>query len=267
MLAIVLFLTAIGLVLGSFISALTWRIHNQKDWVKGRSQCPSCAQKLAAIDLVPLFSWLLLRGRCRYCSKPISWQYPATEVGTAAVFTLSYIFWPGGVNTSGDWALFITWSAAWVGLIALLMYDARWFLLPNKILYPTAVVAVAGRLIYLLGFETDKLGATVSWILSLVVASGFFWLLYVVSSGRWIGFGDVRLGLVTGTLLANPSLSFLMIFTASLLGCLFILPALLSGSKKITSQVPYGPFLIAATFISFLFGPSLISWYSQLIIV
>lgn len=264
---ILLILAGLGLAMGSFISALTWRTYKKKDWVKGRSQCPHCGHQLAASDLVPLFSWLALKGRCRYCKKPISWQYPAIELGTMLVFTASYLFWPGGVTTAGDWLLFTTWLACSVGLMALLVYDARWLLLPSKILYPTALIAASGRLIYIAAFEADKLNAGVNWLLALAVASGFFWVLYMVSSGRWIGFGDVRLGLVTGTLLANPSLSFLMIFLASVLGLLFVIPDLLKSRKALTSHVPYGPFLITATFLSFLFGDWLINWYKDLILL
>lgn len=266
MAATLIILAGLGLIFGSFITALTWRIKNKKDWVAGRSQCPSCGHRLAVRDLLPVFSWLALGGRCRYCKKPISWQYPVTELATAAIFTGTYLFWPGGVEGAGDVVLVATWLASSVGLIALFLYDARWFLLPSKILYPTAVLAATGRLIYIIGFETDKLEAFVNWVLAVAVASGIFWLLFLLSSGRWIGFGDVRLGLISGTLLATPEKALLMIFLASVLGCLFVIPQLLKKQKKLTSQVPYGPFLIAAAYLSFFFGTALIDWYKQLIL-
>src|SRR5664279_5463431 len=131
--------------------------------------------------------------------------------------------------------------------MALLVYDARWFLLPNKIIYPTFFVAAAGRLVYLIGYSPNKGHALLMWFLSVAVASGMFWLLYIISNGKWIGFGDVRLGLITGTVLATPAKSFLMIFMGSILGTLFILPAIAVGKKSLTSKLPYGPFLIAAT--------------------
>jgi leader peptidase (prepilin peptidase)/N-methyltransferase len=105
----------------------------------------------------------------------------------------------------------------------------------------------------------------VSWILSVVVASGIFWLLFMVSQGRWIGYGDVRLGLITGTILADPSKSFLMIILGSLLGTIFILPALAFGKKNLASKLPYGPFLIAAAFVALLFGDKILDWYSNFI--
>ena len=103
------------------------------------------------------------------------------------------------------------------------------------------------------------------WALSVAVASGIFWLIFMVSDGKWIGYGDVRLGIITGTVLATPVKSFLMIFTASILGLLFVLPALITGRQKLATKVPFGPFLITATFIVLLFGQQLIDWYEGLL--
>jgi leader peptidase (prepilin peptidase)/N-methyltransferase len=258
-----LILAWVGLCMGSFVNALVWRIHKKKDWVKARSQCVHCGHQLAAKDLVPVFSWLALRGRCHYCHKPISAQYPLVELAGGAVFALSYIFWPQPFF-DGQVVVFVTWLIASVGLLALFVYDLRWMLLPSKIIYPTAAVAAAGRLIYLIGFEQHKLHALWWWILSIAAASGIFLLLFMISSGKWIGYGDVRLGLITGTLLANPAHSLLMIFIASVIGTLFILPAVAAGRKNLTAKLPFGPFLIAATAITLLFGESLINWYSNL---
>ncbi|MBI4033490.1 prepilin peptidase [Candidatus Saccharibacteria bacterium] len=286
-------LAFLGLAAGSFVNALVWRLRQQelkaeslklkagkkellagdfqlsagKDLsiFTGRSQCPHCRHTLTWHELIPLLSWLLLRGHCRYCGKPISWQYPIVELATAAVFLVSYSFWPGGVFGVGDWVLLITWLAASVGLIALLIYDLKWMLLPNKILFPALFVAVAGRLIYLLSFEPDKAQAAAAWALSVAVASGLFWLIFTVSAGKWIGYGDVRLGLITGTILADPVLSLLMIFVASVLGTLVTLPALTTGRKHIDSHIPFGPFLITATTIVLLLGQTFIDFYNRLL--
>lgn len=264
----------LGLCAGSFVNALVWRVREQEKDKKtsglsilsGRSICPNCRHVLAARDLIPILSWLTLRGRCRYCQAPISAQYPVIELAAGLVFVFSYIFWPGSFSTSWGIVLFASWLITSVGLLALLVYDARWMMLPNRILYPTAAVAVVGRAFYIVGFEPDKADALVQWGLAVAVASGIFWLLFVISQGRWIGFGDVRLGLITGTVLATPALGFLMIFTASVLGTLFVLPALVRRRQKISSKVPFGPFLIAATFLVLLFGQPLVDWYKDLII-
>jgi prepilin signal peptidase PulO-like enzyme (type II secretory pathway) len=272
---ILICLFILGLCFGSFVNALVWRIHEQAKTknsklktknlsiLHGRSMCPDCRHTLAAKDLVPLFSWLQLRGKCRYCKKPISAQYPLVELAGGLIFVLSYIYWPQPLH-SGQWVLLTTWLAASVGLLALLVYDLKWMLLPNRIVYPTFFVAFVGQLVYLIGFEDNKLHAALNWALSVLVASGLFWLLFTVSKGRWIGYGDVRLGLITGTLLQTPTKSALMIFVASTLGTAAILPLLAGGRAKLSAKIPYGPFLITATFICLLFGDSLINWYQNL---
>src|SRR3954447_24820678 len=119
---LILILVVLGLSLGSFINALTWRLHEKKDWVKARSQCPHCGHTLAAKDLVPVFSWLSLSGRCRYCGRPISKQYPAVEILTGLLFVISYLCWPADLNDSGQKLLLITWLVSLIGLVALLVY-------------------------------------------------------------------------------------------------------------------------------------------------
>jgi leader peptidase (prepilin peptidase)/N-methyltransferase len=265
-----------GLAFGSFVNALTWRVHEQGKKRKpkaknlsilnGRSMCPHCKHLLAWYDLIPIFSWLGLHGRCRYCKKPISAQYPMVELTSAAIFVLSYVFWPDGVHSTGDWVLFITWLASSVGLLALLVYDVMWMILPNRIIYPTLAVAVAGRFVYIVGFEDRKLHALLMWALGIAVASGIFWLLFIISQGKWIGFGDVRLGFITGTILASPEKSFLMILLASILGTIFILPALILGKKEMTTKLPFGPFLISATMIMLLFGSDIVDGYKRLLL-
>lgn len=270
-------LTVLGLCAGSFVNALVWRLRQQENRKQetgnreqisvlyGRSVCPNCRHTLAWYDLIPVVSWLFLRGKCRYCGQTISKQYPLVELAAAAIFVVSYAYWPEGIYGAGDWVLLVSWLAVSVGLLALLVYDLRWMILPNKIIYPTLAAAVAGRLIYLASFETNVPQALAMWGLSVLVASGLFWLIFMASSGKWIGYGDVRLGLITGTILADPLLSILMIFTASLLGTLVALPLLIAGRKRLGSRLAFGPLLIMATFAVLLFGQTPIDYYKRLL--
>src|ERR1039458_1315039 len=132
MLMIITILLLIGLCMGSFINALVWRLHEQsvktlkptrtkKTWllrsssdnlsiVHGRSMCPNCRHELSTRDLVPVFSWLALKGKCRYCNKPISLQYPLVELATVLLFIASYLWWP--VTLSGaQISIFVLWLA------------------------------------------------------------------------------------------------------------------------------------------------------------
>ncbi|HEX5447932.1 MAG TPA: prepilin peptidase [Candidatus Saccharimonadales bacterium] len=274
--AVVLFV--VGLSFGSFVNALVWRLHERSagkkgstklktgnlSIINGRSMCPNCRHTLAWYDLIPLASWLMLRARCRYCKKPISSQYPLVELTAGLVFALSYLFWPEIVGHDGQWLLLGTWLASFIGLLALAVYDLRWTILPSRIVYPTLAVAAIGRIAYIAAYQPHKLHAVGLWVASVAVASGIFWFLYTFSKGKWIGYGDVRLGLITGTLLAGPDKSFLMIFLASIIGTLVATPALVSGRKTMASRLPFGPFLIAATAVVIVFGGPILDWYTGL---
>lgn len=274
---IIIILAIAGLSAGSFVNALVWRLHQQSKTKKakadkklsiinGRSMCVHCKHTLAWYDLLPLFSWIWLKGKCRYCKRPISIQYPLVELTAAIVFAASYLFWPQVVHQNGQWLLLGTWLVSSVGLLALAVYDLRWMLLPNKIIYPTLAATVAGRAGYIIAFAGRPLHSLLLWVLSLAVASGVFFVLFMVSGGKWIGYGDVRLGLITGTLLATPQKSLAMIFIASFIGSLAVIPSLAAGKRTMASRLPYGPFLIVAAGLMVLFGDSLINWYKNLII-
>jgi prepilin signal peptidase PulO-like enzyme (type II secretory pathway) len=259
------FLFILGLCAGSFVDAMTGRMQAGRNWINARSQCDHCGHILAPGDLIPLASWLILGGRCRYCRQPITRQHPLIELIGGLVFALSYLLWPQPFS-HGQEVLLAGWLVVSVGLLALAVYDVRWMLLPNKILYPTLAVAVLAQLIYFLGYSGDRRYFLINWGLSVLVASGIYLALFIISEGRWIGYGDVRLGLITGTVLHRPSLSFLMIFLASVLGLVAVWPALLTGKKQLSTKLPYGPFLILATFICLLFGPKFIDFYTNSLI-
>lgn len=258
-------LAVLGLIAGSFINALVWRLHEGKNWLNARSQCPACGHQLAAKDLVPVLSFLALRGHCRCCKKSISPQYPLVELATATWFALSYAFWPAALSSPGQITLLVTWLVVSVGLIALVTYDLLWMILPNKIIYPTLAAAVAGQAVYSLAFAPHVGRAFLSWIASLLVSSGIFFVLHEVSRGQWIGFGDVRLGLITGTMLADPAKALLMIFVASILGIGYGLIKVFKRQRTLSDRIPYGPFLILGAGFALIFGHHIISWYISLV--
>ena len=273
----IIILVILGLAMGSFANALVWRLFIQhvadtpkvraRDYsiLRGRSMCPVCKHKLSALDLVPVLSYLALKGRCRYCQVRISPQYPIAELVMALVFVLSYIFWPVSFTLPGQWLLFGSWLTASVGLLALAIYDARWMILPNHIVYPTLGLAVIGRAGYIIFYSSQPSRDVLAWLAAPAIASGIFWLLFRLSGGRLIGYGDVRLGLITGTLVATPAKALAMIFFASLAGLVIALPHIITGTKNIGSKLPFGPFLIAATAFVMLFGQPVIDWYKRLV--
>lgn len=269
-LMIIAILVVAGLCFGSFVNALVWRLHEQETGTgskkhlsitKGRSMCPHCRHELAPKDLVPILSWLFLRGKCRYCHKPISWQYPLVELAGAALYVASYIWWPQAFTPS-QIALLVLWLAFLTLALALLVYDFRWFTLPDRIVVPLGGLAVAQTVI-VVWTATHPLTALLNAILAVIVGGGLFYVLFQVSDGKWIGGGDVKLGTVLGLVAATPALSFLMIFLASLLGSLTSLPLLASHRLKKGSMIPFGPFLIIGLVIVRLFGADIFDWYRQ----
>jgi prepilin signal peptidase PulO-like enzyme (type II secretory pathway) len=275
MLMIIAVLVVLGLCLGSFVNALVWRLHEQeteqakkkpdKNYLqrlsirKGRSICPDCKHELGVQDLVPVLSWLGLRGKCRYCGRPILSQYPLVEASLAMLFVASYKWWPQSFNTAQK-VIFVLWLALLTGLLALLVYDVRWKLLPNRLIYP--LTGIAGAMVIISVATAGKpLMALLNVMGAVLIGGGLFYVLFQVSDGKWIGGGDVRLGWLLGLITGTPARSLLFIFLAAFGGSLFSVPLLASGRLKRTSVIPFGPFLIAGAIIVQLFGGDVLHWY------
>lgn len=270
-----------GLIFGSFINAFVWRFHQltvspakkariqkskkqltAKDLsiVNGRSMCPQCHHELAAKDLVPVLSWLMLRGKCRYCQEAISVQYPLVELLTAGLFVVSYIFWPLSFNNV-ELFRFVMWQFFVVAFVALAVYDLRWLLLPDRIVYP--LVGLAAVQVATVAIWQNNIAYVWHAALGAAVISGLFYFLFQISNGGWIGGGDVKLGLVLGLLAGGPIEALLVIFFASVYGTLYSLPLLARSKSNFTAKVPFGPFLLAATITVQLFGVDIANWYTK----
>lgn len=261
LLMIVVILAVVGLCLGSFVNALVWRMHEGLSVAHGRSMCPHCKHALGVLDLIPVISWLALRGKCRYCAKSISIQYPLVELIAASSFVASYIWWP--VALSGpERAVFALWLVLLTGLIALAVYDLRWFMLPNRLIYPLTAVALA-QAIVVISNDSRQAAAFLGLLLAVLIGGGIFYILFQASKGKWIGGGDVKLGALLGLIVATPGKAILFIFFGSLLGSVVSLPLLANKSLKRTSIIPFGPFLIAGAFITVLFGGDILHWYQR----
>lgn len=283
---VIVILFILGLCLGSFVNAFVWRLHKQEELAEqkgvkkavtklkqklgredlsittGRSMCTHCHHQLAAKDLIPVISYLSLRGKCRYCGKPIQ-DSPLAELLTPALFVVSYLAWPYDFEGRGLF-LFVLWLVFLVAFVALTLYDLRWYLLPDKIVYPLIGLAVLQTLVVALVFGGGA-STLINAFWGVLVGSGIFMALYQVSGGRWIGGGDVKLGVVLGLLAASAEMSFLIIFLSSLIGTAIALPLLAIGKANRTSHLPFGPFLMAATVIVVLFGRALLDWYMNLV--
>jgi prepilin signal peptidase PulO-like enzyme (type II secretory pathway) len=245
-----------GLLIGSAINAMVWRLYVGRSWVKGRSVCPDCGHELAARDLVPVASWLLLHGRCRYCGKKIHWQYPVVELVTAVAFGLSgYAMVTAGeldVVKLGFWLVLLTM------LIVLAVYDARWMLLPDKVMLPMIVVAFAYALSASAIAHSPRMLA--GFLAAAVMAGGVFYSIVFFSKGRAMGGGDIKLAFAMGLMLgpSNTAVALLLAFnTAAVVGIAMI--AIRRRSRR--DQIPFGPYLVGGTVAAFLYGQQIVNWY------
>ncbi len=262
---ITIYFFIIGLCFGSFALATAWRIKKNKDFVKQRSECENCHHKLSASDLVPLFSWIFMRGKCRYCGNKLSALLPLAELTGGIFFGLSFFAWPYALNGVLAITGFVLWCVSLVLLLILFFYDLQWTILPNKVMYPLWAVSLIYALTNFAGhaswmFIVNILGA-------IAVSFGIFYVFFTVSKGTWIGYGDVRLGIAIGLLVSTPAKSAIVLFIASVVGILFSLPGLVTGSRKLASKIPFGPLLIIGLVFTMLYGQQLIDWYMHSILL
>lgn len=253
--------------MGSFVGAMTWRMKCKKDWVRGRSECEHCHHQLAAIDLIPIVSYVSLRGKCRYCHKPIGQTTVWLEICSGLAFLSSAMLWPSLVNQSWSAPIQIismsdavnylslaAWLACLVIFVALFVYDLRWHLLPNKLVFPLIGISLICSGCLFIGVYHFGVGEwAVSLVLGLIPITGIYGLMYLMSGGRWIGLGDVKLGVAIGFLVPWWG-GLIILFIANLLGSLTSIPGLAKKKLKVNSEIAFGPYLIVATYLVFLFG-------------
>ena len=282
-------LSILGLAMGSFAGATVWRLrarqlvqdkkegeeYEKEEYKKllpltkakatnDRSRCLHCGHVLAWYDLVPLASWLSRGGKCRYCKKSIGILEPLIELGTAAFFVASYILWPYQLVTFFDIVHFVLWLIAGVMLAILFAYDLKWFLLPNKVVFPLIATGALIAIIHVSG--TPNVGmAIVSLVVAVLVLSGLYLLIWLLSKGQWIGFGDVKLGLALALLLGDYKLAVIALFAANLIGCLIVIPGMIAGTLTRTTRVPFGPLLILGFVAAGLWGQGIIDSYMNLL--
>ncbi len=241
----------LGLIAGSFANAVIYRLAHPKKSERPRSFCPQCGHELSWRDLIPLVSFFVLRGKCRYCGDPISWQYPVVEIATAVLFMLIVYQFPAVQAV----VLFGIATA----MMIIFVYDFRYYLIPDTALYSAVLLAVLYR--YLL-FHASS-GAMYDILHTAYAAAGttaIFLAIYAVSRGKWLGFGDVKLVLFMGILLGFPAVLtalFVAFITGGIIGGIL----LAAGGKAMKSQIPFGPFLIGGTLVSLFWGEEIIMWY------
>lgn len=226
-----------------------------------RSRCLRCGETLAWYDLIPFVSWLSTGGRCRYCKKPIGKFEPLMEAGVASVFLLSYIFWPVDLVSPLNLVSFFLWLVAVVLLAVLFAYDLKWFLLPDVVVWPLVGIGAVFGFLQIIDNNLSLAQATTQLGGSVMILSGLYYFLWKISSGKWVGFGDVKLGLALALFLADWRLALVALFAANLIGSLTVIPAMLVGKVGRKTSVPFGPFLITGFITTILVGGRVVEVY------
>ena len=220
-----------------------------------RSYCPKCLKQIAWYDNIPIFSFLWLRGRGRCCGQRISWQYPAVELATGVLFVIAFLANFEFQILNFDLILIIQLLRDWFiisVMIVIFIYDLRWYLILDKVTIPAMIIVFILNLF--LGFSLWNL------LVSGIIGGSFFLLQFVVSKGKWIGGGDIRLGLLMGLSLGWPQVM-LAIFLGYIIGSIVSIFLILLKKKKWGSQIPLGIFLSTGTIIALLWGERILDWY------
>ena len=251
--ALIVGAAVLGLLVGSFLNVVIWRVPRGESIVRPASRCPGCGQPVRPRDNIPVLSWLLLRGRCRDCGEPISARYPLVELGTAAVFAV--LTWR--IGWAPDLPAFLYLGAIGVAL-ALIDLDVR--RLPNVIVLPSYLVA--GVLLTIAALVGDDLPDLLRAGLGMVALYGLFFVLAQIYPAG-MGFGDVKLAGVLGLYLGW--LGWAEVITGAFLGFLFggvvggVLMMVGRAGRK--SMIPFGPFMLAGALVAILWGAALADVY------
>ncbi len=260
-----------GLIIGSFLNVVIYRLENGGKIINDRSRCLFCKHTLNWYDLIPILSFILLKGKCRYCNNKISWQYPAVEIATGILFALIFNF---QFSIFSEFSIFnfqflslLFWFYITAIFIVIFAYDLKHYIIPDKIIYPAIVITLGFNLF---GNISAQGGPALGWQFSnflfpAFIASLFFYTIIIVTKGKGMGGGDVKLAFLMGLLLGWPVI-LLSLFLAFILGSIIGIFLILINKKKMSSMIPFGPFLIIGTFVGLFFGEEIIGWYLDMII-
>lgn len=294
----------LGVILGSGIKALADRSLSYKSFW-GRSYCPKCKHKLGWYDLLPIFSYIFLKGRCRYCHKKISIEYLLVELGMGLL--MGFLFWQQFDNFKFEilnfqlisnifqfsiFSLELIIKTFFIVVLAILfLTDLKKMFIPDRIVIPSIIIGTLlslglvltkiGYLYYYLSqttlgrlllppkseyFQRHALAAVEPFFYSLLTGlliGGFFLSLIIITRGKGMGGGDVKLGVFIGVMLGFPQAVFAIILSF-LIGAIFSIGLIFAGKKHFGQTIPFGPFMVVGSLIMLFWGPQIVDWYLHL---
>jgi len=260
---IIVFLAIIGASLGSFISVVNERLaKDNKSIIFGRSICPLCRKQLKKIDLIPLLSYIMLKGKCRFCSKKISMIYPALEIFSSLSFIAIYLKFPFVTDTFTlnlqNLTAYLIFALYGIFFTAIFFYDIQHNEVPELFLYGLICITAIGSLI--LGQPEIK-----SMGIALLGALIFFGGQHILSKGKWLGDGDVFFSISMAFILGWDNL-IIAVASAYCVGASVAIILLLTKKATSKTPVPFTPFLILGTYIAIIFGQQITYWTSTYLI-
>ncbi len=252
----------LGTCIGSFLSVVIHRLHEGKTGIVfGRSQCPKCKYVLRPVDLIPLLSYIFTRGKCRSCKKSISLTYPFLELITGATFLMLYLFM-NNLYVNADLtsiSLLAFYHLLFCAFIFTFFYDLKYMEVNDHVVIPMIALSLLMLLhpLYPLTWQSSLIGLAIPVV--------FFALQIIISKGKWIGGGDLRIGALIGLPLGTgPTVVALIL--GYLLGAIISLLLLTRPGFTRKSMIPFGPFLVTGFYIAFFFGNTLVDWYLNVLL-
>jgi leader peptidase (prepilin peptidase)/N-methyltransferase len=253
---LLIFLFALlGLAVGSFLNVCIDRLPRNESIVNPPSHCPACQNKLAVKDLIPVFSYLRLRGRCRYCQAAIPRRLFWVELATGLIF--AFLYWHYGLSVGLGVMAFYACL-----FIIIFVIDLEHGLILNKVVYPGMVVALLLALLPQAGLAQQIGTRVANAALGGGIGFGIFLLIALASRGG-MGWGDVKLAALIGLATGFP-LVFLAIIMGAILGGIVAVALVIAKKRKRRETIPFGPFLALAAMITLLWGSNILSWYRGL---
>jgi leader peptidase (prepilin peptidase) / N-methyltransferase len=252
-----------GLMIGSFLNVLVYRLRVAEDLFFDRSRCPHCKKTISWFDNIPLLSFILLKFRCRNCKEKISWQYPLVELSAGILFAaIGAKYFLAGDPSS--WIITLYFLGVTAFFTAIFVYDWLYMEIPEILIWPAVVWSLAFNVVTdwnRNSFHGDLLNiATYSGILAAAAAFVFFFLLSTLSREKWMGMGDAYLAIFLGLVLGWPQILLAMFFSF-FIGSIYGIIMILLGKKKMKSQVPFAPFMVLGALTALFFYWPIVGWY------
>ncbi len=233
-----------GLVIGSFLNVVIYRIPRGISIIKPSSFCPECRAKVAFYDNIPVVSYFILKRKCRQCGARIPYTYPLVELATGLMFVVNFYYFGLSLQLLSGIVLVSS-------LIAISIIDIKFMIIPNVITWPMTGV----------GIILSIIGDPVRWWFPLAFSAGAFVFMLIIHLvyPKGMGMGDVKLALMIGAFLGSSVIPAL--FFGFLIGAVFGLLLILTKKRKVKQTIPFGPFIASGAVIALFWGENIISWY------